>query len=111
MEFVSPYETASVSIEDLQNRLTAEERRAVAASEESMRKLAFSWEEIVLKGLLDEEDERKLKTIARQMAEQLDVVFKIVAIRPGGYLQDHYAQQRAIADKYRREAAGEVRAK
>lgn len=111
VEFVSPYETASVSIEDLQNRLTAEERRAVAASEESMRKLAFSWEEIVLKGLLDEEDERKLKTIARQMAQQLDVVFKIVAIRTGGYLQDHYAQQRAIADKYRKEAAGEMRAR
>lgn len=32
-----------------------------------MRKLAFSWEEIVLKGLLDEEDEGKLKTVVRQM--------------------------------------------
>jgi hypothetical protein len=97
VEFQGFGEVRCVTVGDLK-RLSPEDQEAVAAVDEGMRKLSLEWQAVVRKGLLSEEDERQLAIISKQMAQRLLLVFGIVEVALGGVLQDHYAQQRAIAE-------------
>lgn len=97
VEFEGFGEVRRVTVADLKG-LSPEDQEAVAAVEEAMRKLSLEWQAVVRKGLLSEEDERQLAIISKQMAQRLLLIFGIVEVALGGALQDHYAQQRTIAE-------------
>lgn len=96
VEFTSKRETARISVDDLA-KLPRDERRAIIASERSMRKLMEEWEELLEKGRLSAADKRIKREISAQMAERLHLILGVVRNAMGGELWDHYAAQRAIA--------------